>query len=342
MKKVTVITPCYNSVKYLGECLISLENQSIGIENLEIILVNDASTDGTWDMIMEFERKYPNSVIAINLLENRRQGGARNEGLKYATGEYVGFLDSDDIALPETYEKVYMRAKENDADIVQFNHCNFVGDWQEECDNCKIEGFIEINDNISRKLFLMAEVLTMNHCSKLYRREMLSESNASFAEYRIYEEPVFVYPQMFYANKIFCMKDVLYRVRMNEYSTMHSEAKKSERLIDHPEVQMQLLKYMSERKELIQSYYDEIEFYFLKTYYVETLYFAGQGKIILDAEYFSKMQKNVRELFPEWKYNVYLQESDTIKMRNILNTIYKEYSQQQLIELCRKVYCNVN
>ena len=109
MKKVTVITPCYNSERYLGECLESLEMQTIGMEQLELILVNDASTDHTWEMILEFENKYPDSVIAINLPENRRQGGARNEALKYATGEYIAFLDSDDTALPETYEKVYHR-----------------------------------------------------------------------------------------------------------------------------------------------------------------------------------------------------------------------------------------
>lgn len=338
MKKVTVITPCYNSVKYLGECLESLENQTIGIENLELILVNDASTDNTWDMILEFENKYPESVIAIDLPENRRQGGARNEALKYATGEYIAFLDSDDKALAETYEKVYQRAIETDADIVQFNHCNYTADWEELCDNCKIEGVTELKDKISRKLFLMAEVLTMNHCSKLYRRELLEKSQAQFAEHRIYEEPAFVYPQMFYVKKVCCMKEAFYRIRMNAESTMHSEARKSERLLDHPEVQMQVLRYMIAHQQFMMDYYDEIEFYFLKTYYVETLYFAGQGNMILDAVYFQKMQRNVKELFPEWTKNAYLQEEESYKMKGILETVYRNYSQEELIGLCKDVY----
>ncbi|WP_075721659.1 glycosyltransferase family 2 protein [Roseburia sp. 499] len=338
MKKVTVITPCHNSKKYLGECLESLENQTIGVENLEFILVNDASTDNTWDMILEFEKKYPESVIAINLPENRRQGGARNEALKYATGEYIAFLDSDDKALPETYEKVYQRAIETDADIVQFNHCNYTTDWEELCDNCKIEGVTELKDKISRKLFLMAEVLTMNHCSKLYRRKLLEESQAQFAEHRIYEEPAFVYPQMFYVKKVCCMKEAFYRIRMNEESTMHSEAKKSERLVDHPEVQMQVLRYMIAHRQLMMDYYDEIEFYFLKTYYVETLFFAGQGNMILGVEYFKKMQNNVKELFPEWRSNAYLQGEEIQNVKKILDTVYNIYSQEELIALCRDVY----
>ncbi len=338
MKKVTVITPCYNSEKYLGECLESLEHQTIGIENLELILVNDASTDHTWSMMLEFEKKYPESVIAINLPKNRRQGGARNEALKYATGEYIAFLDSDDKALPETYERVYQRAVETNADMVQFNHWNYMGDWEELCDNCKIEGVLEIKDVEERKLFLMAEVLTMNHCSKLYRRKMLEESDAQFAEQRIYEEPAFVYPQMFFAKRVCCMKEAFYRIRMNAESTMHSEAKKSERLLDHPEVQMQVLQYMMEHEELMRDYYEEIEFYFLKTYYVETLFFAGQGKMILDVEYFKKMQKNVRELFPNWNRNTYLKGEAIQNIREILDTVHSSYAQDELIELSKNVY----
>lgn len=338
MKKVTVITPCYNSEKYLGECLESLEQQTMGIKDLELILVNDASTDNTWNMILEFERKYPESVIAINLPENRRQGGARNEALKYATGEYIAFLDSDDKVLPETYEKVYQCAIETEADIVQFNHWNYMEDWEELCDNCKIEGVIELKDKIARKLFLAGEVMTMGCWNKIYRRKMIQKSQAKYAEHRIYEEPAFVYPQMFYVKKVCCMREAFYRIRMNAESTMHSEAKKSERLLDHPEVQMQVLRYMIVHRQLLMDYYDEIEFYFLKTYYVETLFFAGQGNIILDVAYFIRMQSNVKELFPEWKHNVYLQGEESKKMKGILETVYHNYSQQELIELCKDVY----
>lgn len=338
MKKVSVITPCYNSEKYLGECLESLEKQTIGIENLEIILVNDASTDNTWEMILEFEKKYPESVIAINLPKNCRQGGARNEGLKYATGEFIAFLDSDDKAVPETYEQVYLRAVETGSDIVQFNHYNYSQSGASLCDNCKLEGVIPLEDKFARKLFLMAQIMTTGCWNKLYRRDMVEESHVQYPEHRIYEEPAFVYPQMFFAKKVCCMKEAFYRIRMNEQSTMHCEAKKSERLIDHPEVQMQVLRYMIAHRELMMDYYDEIEFYFLKTYYVETLFFAGQGNMVLDAEYFKNMQKNVKELFPEWCHNAYLQGEEIENLKKILDTVNKEYDQKELIELCKHVY----
>lgn len=338
MKKVTVITPCYNSRKYLGECLESLEKQTIGMENLQVILINDASTDDTWKMILEFENRYPESVVAINLPENRRQGGARNEGLKYASGEYIAFLDSDDNVLPQAYERIYQYAVKTDADIVQFNHYNYTKNEEELCDNCKLEGTIQLQEKATRKLFLMAEAMTMGCWNKIYRRKMVEESQATFAEHRIYEEPKFVYPQMFYARKVSCMKDAFYRIRMNQESTMHCEAKKTGRLLDHPEVQMQTFQYMTQHQELMKNYYEEIEFYFLKTYYIETLFFAGQGKLLLDVDYFKKMQDNVKNLFPRWKENCYLKENDEEKLRKVLSTVQETYDQGKLNVLCEDVY----
>lgn len=338
MKKISIITPCYNSEKYLGECLESVEKQTIGMENLEWILVNDASTDNTWRMILEFETKYPESVIAINLSENRRQGGARNEGLRYAIGEYIAFLDSDDTVLPQAYERIYQYAVKTDSDIVQFNHYNYTQNREELCDNCKLEGVIALEGKTDRRLFLMAEIMTMGCWNKIYRRKMVEKSQAKYAEHRIYEEPAFVYPQMFYAQKVSCMKDAFYCIRMNEESTMHCEVKKSGRILDHPEVQMQVLKYMSEHPVLMQEYYEEIEFYFLKTYYVETLFFAGQGNMILDAVYFKEMQRNVSKMFPRWRHNRYLRDKEMETIKMILNTLQNTYNQQELGKLCKLVY----
>lgn len=338
MKKISVVVPCYNSKKYLAECLESLEQQTIGMDFLQIILVNDASTDSTWEEILGFEQKYPDSVIAINLSKNRRQGGARNEGLKYATGEYIAFLDSDDKVLPKAYNEVYNRAVETKADIVQFEHYNFIREREERCNDCKMEGVIEITEDEIRKYALMSEVLTMNHCSKIYRKSMVEKSKAQFAEHRIYEEPLFVYPQLFYAERICFMKKAFYKVRLHPESTMQFEVKKPGRLLDHPEVQMQLLEYIAANDEIIERYYDEIEYYFLKTYYLETLYFAGQANLFLDAGYFRKMQKNLIKLFPRWNKNAYLQTEEMETVRRILNTSYNDYNQEELNNLCHTVY----
>ena len=93
---ISVIIPCYNVSKYLDRCMDSLLKQTIGYNKLELIFINDASTDNTLDMLLGYEEKYPDTVLVINLEENKKQGFARNLALEYATGKYIGYVDSDD------------------------------------------------------------------------------------------------------------------------------------------------------------------------------------------------------------------------------------------------------
>lgn len=118
MPPISVIIPCYNVENYIDRCVKSLINQSIGVENLELIFVNDASTDGTLTKLQNWEQTYPENIMVITYEENLRQGGARNVGLQYATGEYIGFVDSDDWIEPDMYELLYSIAKQKDFDQV--------------------------------------------------------------------------------------------------------------------------------------------------------------------------------------------------------------------------------
>ena len=87
MAIISVIVPCYNVEKYVGRCIDSIINQSIGIDNIELILVNDASTDATLDVLSGYEQMYPESIMVINCEQNGKQGTARNIGMMYSTGE---------------------------------------------------------------------------------------------------------------------------------------------------------------------------------------------------------------------------------------------------------------
>ena len=95
--------------------MLSLSRQSIGIDALEIVLINDASTDNSLDYLYAWEKEFPDSVLVINLTENVKQGAARNLALQYTTGEYIAYLDSDDWLVPDALKLLYEKAKEQNA-----------------------------------------------------------------------------------------------------------------------------------------------------------------------------------------------------------------------------------
>ena len=116
MGKVSVIIPCYNVEPYIGECLDSVIGQTIGKENLEIIVVDDCSTDNTVQILQAYETRYPEQMIVVLCEQNGRQGTARNIGLSYASGEFVSFVDSDDYMPDDAVEKILKFWEENGSD----------------------------------------------------------------------------------------------------------------------------------------------------------------------------------------------------------------------------------
>lgn len=104
--------------KYIDRCLSSVVQQSIGMEHMQIILVNDASTDNTLEKLLLWETRYSDNILVITYEQNLRQGGARNIGLNYATGDYIGFVDSDDWIEPDMYEVLVEKMFEGVYDVV--------------------------------------------------------------------------------------------------------------------------------------------------------------------------------------------------------------------------------
>ena len=102
--EISVIIPCYNSAPYIRNCLDSILNQTIGLWRMQLILVNDASTDETLDILSEYESRFPEQILLLSLSENQGQGYARNLALSYAAGTYVLYVDADDMIAPYAIE----------------------------------------------------------------------------------------------------------------------------------------------------------------------------------------------------------------------------------------------
>ena len=118
MIKVSVVIPVYNVEKYLSECLDSVLGQTL--REIECICIDDASPDRCGEMLDEYAAR-DGRVRVLHLKENHMQGYGRNRGLEMAKGEYVYFLDSDDMITPNAMEELYLLAKRDELDGIFFD-----------------------------------------------------------------------------------------------------------------------------------------------------------------------------------------------------------------------------
>lgn len=313
MKKVSVVVPCFNASMYLPKCMDKLLDQTIGLENMEIILVDDASTDSgqTWSVITDYERRYPESIIAIHLEENLRQGGARNVGVSYASGEFLLFCDADDWLMEEALERLYRTAVEQNADVVECLY-KYVYDHNEEVKEIETGGgysneLFDLDAEGYRKHFLIEPMwrndITYGSQRKLYRTSLIKEHNIRFVEHLIFEEPSFVVPTRLYAHKWYFLNEVLYIYYLSPGSSMRSDL--SDRKWDNPKVWLHLLQELKERKAL-NKYFKEIEYMFVHWYMILTLQMWTRRGYTIEVSDLQQLQDTVLHFFPRAVQNSYL------------------------------------
>lgn len=212
--KLTAVVLVYNGLPYLRKCLESLVNQTL--DGLEILLINDVSTDDSLSVCREFERDYDN-VRVIDKEINEGLATNANLGIELAKGEYVILVDNDDIIPVDAYEKLYTKAKENDADI-SVGKANFiVGNYQQEMNYNDKTGWEEervIND-INEFPLLFHDAFYWN---KIMRRDMLLEHNIRLPIGMIYADRLFSHTAYIHANKISIIPDCVYLWRRHESS----------------------------------------------------------------------------------------------------------------------------
>ncbi len=343
MKKVSIVVPCYNMAAYLGRCVESLVNQTIGIENLEIILVNDASTDGgrTWEKITEIEKTFPDAVIAISLEENLRQGGARNVGISYASGEYLMFCDADDWLALKAAECLYRRAKEYDADVVEYRMESVWADMDlsalstEEGEGSHL--LILEEEDVKKRFYLTST----NECSlgcmrKFYRMSLIKDNKIRFAEHLIFEEPSFTLPVRLYEKRHYQLDQLLYFYGMTPGST--SRGSWEEHRLDNIQIWKILLNDLKARG-FLQKYYEEIEYLFYCWGYCLSIQMLLQKGYIISTGEIKYLVREVLDSFPDIRKNKYLETmrySIGILLKTVLDMELTEESVRTMNEVLKK------
>ncbi len=340
---ISIIIPCYNSGDYLPQCMMSLERQTMGIEKLQLIFVDDASADAgkTWRCISEFEQKHPLQVIAVSLAHNRSQGGARNVGIEYVEAEYIGFVDSDDWVEPDMYQKLYEK--------MEMYHCD-AADCRMITDTVDGRQIIyhqaeDIYDDYEKSIMGGGMHWTTDFFHKsygggivtgIYRTDIIRDNHIFFPENLKYEDNYWSALLMLYVKSFYHLAGNYYHYRQRTESTVHSRNQQYH--LDQLKIEeKKLQKYIS--LGIYDRYRNEIERDFLEAYYCRTLA-AMCGKFDTPSyEVFCHMCSRVQTLFPDYAENPYFRENSIYKV--LLDLTDKKVNEKQFKEIGEMIrnYC---
>ena len=212
--KLSVIIPVFNAEDYIKECLDSVVDQSLGIDNIEVIIVNDNSCDSTLDIISQYTDKYPSFKLISNK-SNLGPGESRNMALKEVSSDYVTYLDADDFISQNAYEDALSKINEFNADLLIYNWETYTGSDYVEPINIHQQNTLEnklITDiKQNPKLFLSTAPW-----NKIYHRSLFKYLKFSKG---FYEDNIVAILALINAKRIFLSKDSIYYYRKNSDST---------------------------------------------------------------------------------------------------------------------------
>jgi glycosyltransferase involved in cell wall biosynthesis len=212
--KLSIIIPVYNTEKYIRKCIDSCLDQDLDSTEYEIILVDDGSTDNSLKILLEYGQKYNN--ITVLTQANKKQGAARNHGLKYAKGKYIWFVDSDDWVEANVLNVLTTQVEKNNLDILAFGARNT---YEEETLIEKRKIWYKENYIYKDREVLLENKFNVNLPFHIFRRDFLSINNLELLENIYFEDNEFMI-RVFDVVKLFMYVDlVCYNVLLRKEST---------------------------------------------------------------------------------------------------------------------------
>ena len=202
--KLSVIVPVWNVEEYLDKCLYSLVHQTL--YGFEIIVVNDGSPDNSEKIIKDYEKLYNNIKYVVK--ENGGLSDARNFGLKYATGEYVTFVDSDDYLDHDGLEKMYNKAIEKDYDMVVSDITYVYPDKR-----MIVKSGVDENKDLKTNMITMFPAV----CNKIFKKSLF-DNDVRFKKGIWFEDVEFLYRLLPYIKSIGVLNDAYYQYVQREGS----------------------------------------------------------------------------------------------------------------------------
>lgn len=301
---LSVIVPVYNMAAdgKLSYCLDSLVGQTL--QDLEIIAVDDASTDDSLAVLHSYKARYPDKVKVIHSPVNRRQGGARNLGLDAAQGEWIGFVDSDDWVAPDAYEKLLAKAKSTGADMVGCDyslvHTHTMEVGQVIVNNTADQTGL-LDEDKHRKLILRSGSMVI----KIYSHRVITAHGLCFPEGIFYEDNCAGPLWSLYFQHFEKVEEPLYYYYQHQASTVHVVTE--QRCEDRMKAE-ELFWEECKKRGFFAQYFPEIEYRFTELYYVNTLFSYMLGSRRPKLSFVRKLRKKQMTYFPDFAKNPYYQQ----------------------------------
>lgn len=275
--KISVIIPVYNTKDYIYKCLDSLLSQTL--EEIEILVIDDGSTDGTTDIVKEYAEKHPQKIKAF-YKENGGQAEARNLGLLHAGGEYLGFVDSDDWVDADMYYEMYQKAKADDADIVI-------------CDTNDHYPNRDVYHHASQ--FTSKFTVTPHAGNKIFRREFVGD--IKFPVGLWYEDFEFTTKNLMLTEKISVIHKGFYHCHCREVSTMTNN--NSEKNLDMITIIDNITEFVNEHSWQ-EKYADTLEYFHIDHILISTINRLEQQDNKIKKSVIKKMRAVVKARYPKF------------------------------------------
>lgn len=306
--KLSIVVSVYNDNHdgFLTSCMDSLLDQDIPVGEYEIIAVDDVSTDDSLKVLREYEAQNPGRVRVIARDTNGGPGAGKNTGLKAATGEYVGYIDHDDVVMKDAYKKLLDAAEKEEADLAG-------GLWQ----------IMDVNGNLvkasEQKVFVESCCITSDirkallvkgerFWNKIVRKEVIEKSGIWLSEGTYIDDTPTTPYWMGLCNKYAHVNEVVYSTRAHSKSTSRADLT-YEKCIQHLVTQHRLLE-----NSKISGQYDElkeaIEYRYFYRGFVQNAELCRKGLSDKEIkEYYSKLRQDLLKYTPEFAKNSYIKEN---------------------------------
>lgn len=325
---ISVIVPCYNVEKLVGRCLDSILQQTLTKARLEIICVDDCSTDGTLEILKKYEKEYPEKIILIPLEKNGRQGRARNIALQYASGKYITYVDSDDVVAPVMMEKLYEKAVITGADIVE---CNYKDVPSGEDFSVEVRGDLQYYDMTfedHRKSYILKRGWKTSPWGRLYRRDFLIDHDIRFVEDIFMEDILFSERCMQYMKNYILIPETYYFYCYNTNGTMLGDG------IRHYYMDTAIVQNMATdliiRENGMENCYEEFAYLHFAKAFEEPMRRMCENSEWFSYEKFLWLKEELLKRFPDIFQNRYLHERNDNYAVLFRKLLCRDYTEEQL------------